>query len=293
VTETPRPGRSVRGSTSGRPIMAALDLFGRRWTLRILWELRGGPLGFRPLQQRCDNMSSSVLHARLAELRHARLIQHQPGGSYELTPLGQDAETAIRPLLAWSKRWAAELDDIPPLAPEDHECPTCQMSYAATTLNAALACVRSYPARYRQALDSLADQVLRQRPEPRTWSVLEYACHVRDVYDVYHTRLTRTMTGERPVLEPMRNEQRAARDDYNQQDPRHVLDVLAEQAARFVALAQAVTPAQYTLTATRLPGEERTLLWLVRQAAHEGLHHLHDIERIRVTLTGTEAPASP
>ena len=32
---------SVRGSRTGRPIMALLDLLGRRWTLRILWELRG------------------------------------------------------------------------------------------------------------------------------------------------------------------------------------------------------------------------------------------------------------
>ncbi|WP_157545734.1 winged helix-turn-helix transcriptional regulator [Hamadaea tsunoensis] len=41
--------------------MAALDLFGRRWNLRVVWELRHGPVGFRDLRQRCDNMSSSVL----------------------------------------------------------------------------------------------------------------------------------------------------------------------------------------------------------------------------------------
>jgi DNA-binding HxlR family transcriptional regulator len=40
----PRPGTKVRGSSGGRPIMALLDLLGRRWALRILWELRGGPL---------------------------------------------------------------------------------------------------------------------------------------------------------------------------------------------------------------------------------------------------------
>jgi len=193
----------------------------------------------------------------------------------------------LRPLLAWSRRWAAELDDIPPLAPEDHECMTCQMRYAATALDAALTAVRSYPARYRQALDGLPDPVLRQRPEPHTWSILEYTCHVRDVYDVYTHRLTRTMTDQHPVLEPMRNEQRAARDHYNEQDPRGVLDALAGRAARFAAQAGSVTPSQYSRTATRLPGEERTLLWLIRQAAHEGLHHLHDIERIRAKLTGT------
>src|SRR5690349_8624017 len=67
-TSTPLPGRTVRGSTQGRPIMAALDLLGRRWTLRVLWELRDGPLGFRAIQAACDDMSSSVLRDRLHEL---------------------------------------------------------------------------------------------------------------------------------------------------------------------------------------------------------------------------------
>src|ERR1700722_17849874 len=68
-----RPGRPVRGSTTGRPLMAALDLLGRRWSLRILWELREGPLGARSLRERCDGMSPSVLYDRLGELTGAGL----------------------------------------------------------------------------------------------------------------------------------------------------------------------------------------------------------------------------
>ena len=71
----PLPGRPVRGSTTGRPLMAALDLLGRRWTLRILWELRDGSLGARALRARCDDMSSSVLYERLADLRTAGLVE--------------------------------------------------------------------------------------------------------------------------------------------------------------------------------------------------------------------------
>ncbi len=56
----------VRGSTTGRPLMAAMDLLGRRWTLRILWELRHGPIGARALRERCDGMSSSVLYDGLS-----------------------------------------------------------------------------------------------------------------------------------------------------------------------------------------------------------------------------------
>ncbi len=91
--------------------MAALDLFGRRWTLRVLWELRTGPQGFRPLQRLCDDMSSSVLGDRLAELKDVRLVTRTEDGRYELTPLGRDLGRAIGPLEAWSLRWAESFRD--------------------------------------------------------------------------------------------------------------------------------------------------------------------------------------
>lgn len=96
--------------------MAALDLFGRRWTLRIIWELGDEPLGFRLLQRRCDDMSSSVLQQRLTELREARLAEVLRDGSHALTPLGHDAREALRPVIEWSRRWAAELADTSPVA---------------------------------------------------------------------------------------------------------------------------------------------------------------------------------
>ena len=104
---TPLPGRPVRGSTSGRPLMAALDLLGRRWTLRILWELRDGRLGARALRARCDDMSSSVLYARLGELRTAGLVSQDADDSYALTPIGRQLGQAIDPLQRWAERWSA------------------------------------------------------------------------------------------------------------------------------------------------------------------------------------------
>ncbi len=109
VPTTPRPGRPVRGSPRGRPIMAALDLLGRRWSLRILWELRDGPLGFRALQQACDGMSSSVLGDRLRELVDAGLVGRDAGDAYVLTPLGAALRDALAPLSRWAERWDEEL----------------------------------------------------------------------------------------------------------------------------------------------------------------------------------------
>ena len=103
---TPKPGTPVRGSRSGRPLMAALDLLGRRWALRILWELRDGPLGARALRERCDAMSSSVLYERLGELGNAGLVTRTEDGSYALTEYGDALGDALGPLDVWARAWA-------------------------------------------------------------------------------------------------------------------------------------------------------------------------------------------
>ena len=86
--------------------MALLDLLGRRWALRVLWELRAGEaVGFRALQDRCDSMSSSVLRQRLVELGDAGIVEAL-GDGYGLTRRGRDLLDALGPIDAWAKRWA-------------------------------------------------------------------------------------------------------------------------------------------------------------------------------------------
>jgi DNA-binding HxlR family transcriptional regulator len=86
--------------------MALLDLLGRRWILRILWELREGALGFRALQDRCDAMSPSVLSQRLRELQEAGIIQQNEDAGYTLTPEGGTLLHYLAPLHGWALRWA-------------------------------------------------------------------------------------------------------------------------------------------------------------------------------------------
>jgi DNA-binding HxlR family transcriptional regulator len=92
---------------SGRPIMALLDVLGRRWALRVLWELHeAGALGFAELQARSAGISPSVLSQRLKDLTEAELVIAGEDGRY--TP-GRDAEQLARILLdldAWAKRWS-------------------------------------------------------------------------------------------------------------------------------------------------------------------------------------------
>lgn len=98
--------RAVRGSRTGRPIMVVLDLLGRRWALRVLWELRDGPLGFRELRERSGGLSPSVLNTRLRELRAAKLVELRPNEGYALTADGASLLEALGPLYAWAARWS-------------------------------------------------------------------------------------------------------------------------------------------------------------------------------------------
>lgn len=115
-----RPGQPVPGSTTGRPIMAALHLLSRRWVLRIVWELRKGPLGFRELQARCEQMSPNTLSTRLSELREAGIVAHDAVGNWTLTPLGRELGPALKELQRWSNTWATSVGrPTEELAPTD------------------------------------------------------------------------------------------------------------------------------------------------------------------------------
>lgn len=177
-----------------------------------------------------------------------------------------------------------ELDRLlPPLAGEDHRCESCDYSYPETTIEAAADLIAAMPQRYADeiAATTLAD--LRTRPDEQTWSVLEYLCHVRDVYSSGMIRLFRIRSEERPAFEPMLADLRAVRFRYNELDPHPVLRELELHVGGF--LDEVAHVDDWDRVATRLPTEERTAAWLVRHLAHEGLHHRHDIARVRSAVT--------
>jgi DNA-binding HxlR family transcriptional regulator len=85
--------------------MVVFDLLGRRWALRVLWELREEALGFRALQARCDDMSSSVLRDRLRELAESGIVAVDDAGHYGLTDDGRELLEALAPLSRWAQEW--------------------------------------------------------------------------------------------------------------------------------------------------------------------------------------------
>jgi DNA-binding HxlR family transcriptional regulator len=98
--------RRVRGSRSGRPIMALLDLLGRRWSLRIIWELREASLTSRALRTACDEASPTILQTRLTELREAGFVELVAGDGYRLTELGKELQESFLAVHHFAERWS-------------------------------------------------------------------------------------------------------------------------------------------------------------------------------------------
>lgn len=87
-------------------MLALLDLLGRRWALRILWELREEAASFQALQRRCDSMSTSVLSQRLGELRDAQLVEKDPDGHYSLSESGLQLLSRLDGIDEWTQEWS-------------------------------------------------------------------------------------------------------------------------------------------------------------------------------------------
>lgn len=106
----PKPGKPVRGSKSGAPLMAVFDLLGRRWAMGIIWNLSKGPATFRALQEQCESISPSILNSRIKDLREAKLITRSKDG-YTLTEMGEELFNLLKPFGNWSVRWAEQVTD--------------------------------------------------------------------------------------------------------------------------------------------------------------------------------------
>jgi hypothetical protein len=162
-------------------------------------------------------------------------------------------------------------------------CEECGFSYEALAPGDIPAALRTFAKRYRAPLTRFlpgedGDAVVRQRPEPSTWSALEYAAHVRDVFGNYARWIDLTLAEDRPVLEGPGPDELAADGRYNQDDPVAVADALAANAERLAATVEAVPADGWTRVGLRR-NEERSVLLSARRAVHEGSHHLLDVGR--------------
>jgi S-DNA-T family DNA segregation ATPase FtsK/SpoIIIE len=172
----------------------------------------------------------------------------------------------------------------------EDRCPECGLELRSLPPGDAIVALRSFARRYRAPLTRLLpdedEQLLRRRPEPGTWSALEYACHVRDGLAWWSWALHRTLTEESPLIPRVDPDEVAADAHYDDQDPAAVADHLGANAERFAAEAQGVAPDDWSRPVELEGTGTLDALWVLRHAVHEGSHHLLDIGRVLRAVRG-------
>ncbi|HSD23753.1 MAG TPA: helix-turn-helix domain-containing protein [Solirubrobacterales bacterium] len=86
-----------------RAVDSVLELLGRRWALRLVWELRRSSLSFSELRER-TGISPSVLSARLGELVAAGVLERDPVRRYRLSGSGRELARILYELNRWAER---------------------------------------------------------------------------------------------------------------------------------------------------------------------------------------------
>lgn len=99
-----------------KPISSVFDLLGRRWAMRIVWELRRDSVSFNELRER-TGVSPSVLTDRLAELSDALVVERDPTRRYRLTGRGRELARILYELNRWAEAGGGMLDSAPSTNP--------------------------------------------------------------------------------------------------------------------------------------------------------------------------------
>ena len=165
-------------------------------------------------------------------------------------------------------------------------CTECQYDYASEDEASIPDRLRTLGKRYEAPLSRFLPAedgaaLVRSHPIEGAWSALEYACHVRDVFQVMSERLAQGLAEDLPTYTPMGRDQRVIDDRYNEQDPAEVVVAIRANADTLAASFVELDPAQWARSGIYNYPEptERDMVWLGRHAIHEAHHHLLDVGR--------------
>ena len=115
-------------------------------------------------------------------------------------------------------------------------------------------------------------------PDENTWSVLEYACHVRDVFTLFDHRLDLMLTKDDARFADWDQDLPAVEKDYANADPAEVSTELTAEGEQIAASFGRVPEDQWGRKGTRSNGSEFTVLTFSQYFLHDVVHHLHDVD---------------
>ena len=154
-------------------------------------------------------------------------------------------------------------------------CTQCGFDASAVTPSTVPGSVENMLPRWRAVLRR---PDANERPDSSTWSALEYACHVRDVFSLFDRRLNLMLTEDDAKFENWDQDQTAVDSDYANADPAVVSAELTTEGEQVAASFAWVQESQWGRTGLRSNGSEFTVLTLAQYFLHDVVHHLADVD---------------
>ena len=155
-------------------------------------------------------------------------------------------------------------------------CPECGFTAADVDPRTVPDLVPAQIAFWRRVL---VDPRVSERPAPDVWSPLEYACHVRDVYDIFGTRVELIRDEGDPTFRNWDQDEAAVVGRYREQRPLVVADELTESAAALAAIVQTLPEDAWDRRGERSNGSPFTTATLLQYFLHDVVHHVHDVRQ--------------
>jgi DinB superfamily len=156
-------------------------------------------------------------------------------------------------------------------------CPECGFDSRAVERTDIAGLLSANASSWRDLLATRGEADLRARPDESTWSPLEYACHVRDVFALYDYRLGLMLEQDDPLYPNWDQDATAVESDYPSQDPAVVSGELGQAADVLAARFAGVTDDQWSRPGRRSDGAAFTVETFARYLVHDPVHHLHDV----------------
>lgn len=178
-----------------------------------------------------------------------------------------DSDVAVDGITPDTKDWTWVLETA---------CQECGFDASACDASSVGSLLRTNAAEFAAVLTRPADE-LGRRPDEGTWSPLEYAVHVRDVYRLFRERLAMMLDSDDPLFANWDQDETAVADRYREQDPAVVSEELLAAAEELATAFDAVCDPQWARTGRRSDGASFTVETFALYFIHDPIHHLHDV----------------
>jgi hypothetical protein len=220
---------------------------------------------------RCPVRSNS-----LKILKFAAVIEHDPERGWQVIGPSQSEKMQACEILieAEAGGWNSCADV--------HNTISCQVTMTETEFKKHLDTAEGSPKDIAAAVSGLSQPILRYKPSPEKWCVLEILGHLADVEIIYGYRLRQMLADTKPVIAPLDQDAWARNLNYLVSPPNELVAFYGLARHHNLRLLRTLAAADLTKSAFHPEMQrETTVAELVERMAGHGAGHLRQIEKLK------------